>query len=159
MKFRILRILFAFCIVFISFGALAGNQCEVAFEDGNDQINFEICVDQAKNGDAQAQFGYAQILMFGAGREHHAQDSLDWYRRSAQQRHFLSQTMLGRILSDERFGVSLNAIEAYAWWSASKNKDSAAKLWSRFSLNQKRKAKSLADEYISNYSSVDLQKP
>jgi hypothetical protein len=153
LKFRAFHILFVLTMGTLSFGALAENACDIAFDDGKDQVNFEVCRSQAESGDKNSQFGYAQILMFGVGREHHPEKSLDWYRQSARQNHLLAQVMLGRMLSDKEFGVALNEPEAYAWWSASKQVDSAAKLWSRLSKKQQLKAKVLAEEYVANYAS------
>ncbi|MFA6901485.1 MAG: hypothetical protein WC236_00210 [Gallionellaceae bacterium] len=151
MMFRAFNILFALTMGTLSFGALAENACDIAFDDGKDQVNFKVCRSQAESGDKNSQFGYAQILMFGVGREHHAEKALEWYRESARQRHLLAQVMLGRMLSDKEFGALLNEPEAYAWWSASKQVDSAAKLWSRLSKEQQLAAKILAEEYVASY--------
>jgi TPR repeat protein len=151
LKLSAFHILLALSMGLLSSGAFAESACDIAFDDGKDQVNFEVCRSQAESGDKNSQFGYAQILMFGVGREHHAEKSLVWYRQSARQRNLLAQVVLGRMLSDKESGVVLNEPEAYAWWSASKQVDSAAKLWSRLSKKQQLKAKILAEEYVANY--------
>jgi len=153
MKIRASHILFVLGMSSMSSAVLAENECRLALDDDKDQVSFEACKVQAEGGNRSAQFEYAQILMFGTGREHHAEEALAWYRRSARQGHLLAQVILGRILSDQKSGVALDEPEAYAWWSVSKQAEAAAQLWSRLSKEQQLKAKSLADEYIANYSS------
>jgi TPR repeat protein len=133
--------------------ALATDDCAKAFDDGSDQTSAAECLSSAVAGDSKAQFGYGQLLAFAPGREHKRQESVDWFRRAAKQHHTLAQVVLGRILSDNEFGLPLNEVEAFAWWWVANEKTSATKLWTRMTPEQRNQAKRLAAEYTS-YSSL-----
>ena len=154
MKTMSYQILLAAYLAFFSVAALAESDCDKAFDDGSDKSSFVACEVQATSGDRKAQFGFAQILMFGVGREHHGEQAVDWYRRSAKQRYFLAQVVLGRLLSDKRFAVDLNEVEAYAWWSVSKDTSANAELWSRLNAEQREAAVKLANEYVTKYAAT-----
>ncbi|MBL3619734.1 MAG: sel1 repeat family protein [gamma proteobacterium endosymbiont of Lamellibrachia anaximandri] len=135
-----------------SMTAHSNEACNVAYENIERVDAEKECVLKAKNGNAEAQFGYGLMLISGHGRESDPKKAYQWFLSSAKQGHKLSQTMMGRMLSDTRFGVPLNMPEAYAWWSISNNESSASKLWARLSPKQQKKAKELTNVYTAEYS-------
>ena len=132
---------------------LAEDFCHKAYWDAASAVEEEKCRNKAELGDNEAQFGYGLILLGGHNRVSKPNEALEWFIRSAKQGNHLAQTLLGRMLSDSRFGISLNLPEAYAWWVVSKNRESADDLWLRLTSEQQEKAKELEKRYVSSYSS------
>ncbi len=151
MKRLVLRIILI-CWTTLWLGvADATPECDRAYQDSADAASLSACLADASAGSKDAQFGYGLVLMSGNGRPSRVAEAVEWFRRSARQRDVLAQVALGRMLSDRRFGIELNEPEAYARWVASGEKESAAKLWSRLSPENRNRAKALAAEYLRAY--------
>ena len=132
---------------------LAEDFCDKAYWNAASVVEEKKCLKQAELGGNEAQFGYGLILLSGHNRVSKPNEALEWFIRSAKQGNHFAQTILGRMLSDTRFGIPLNLPEAYAWWAVSNNKKSADALWLKLTSEQQEKAKELEKEYVSNYPS------
>jgi TPR repeat protein len=132
---------------------LADNFCDKAYWDASLVIEEKKCCKNAELGNDDAQFGYGLILLSGHNRVSKPKEAIEWIKNSAKQGNHLAQTLLGRMLSDSRFGIPLNFPEAYAWWAVSNNSKSANELWFRLTLEQQEKAIELAKKYASINSS------
>lgn len=81
----------------------------------------------ADNGDAEAQFNLATVLMAGADGKPDAERAFHWFHAAASQGLAPAQTKVG-ILYATGNGVALDAIEAHKWFVlAARNGDRAAK--------------------------------
>ncbi|ODB84251.1 hypothetical protein A3195_08235 [Candidatus Thiodiazotropha endoloripes] len=141
-----------FVVLLIFFSPLfAEDFCDKAYWDASLIIKQEKCRKIAEQGNDEAQFGYGLILLGGHDRVSKPNEAFEWFIKSAKQGNHLAQTILGRMLSDSRFGVPLNLPEAYAWWAVSKNIKSANELWLRLTPEQQEKAKELEKIYASTY--------
>lgn len=142
---------FVYFVALLIFGSqlFAENFCGKAYWDDASAIEEEKCRKSAELGDDEAQFGYGLILLSGHNRASKPNEAFEWITNSAKQGNHLAQALLGRMLSDSRFGIPLNLPEAYAWWAVSNNRKSANELWSRLTLEQKEMAKELEKKYAS----------
>ncbi|MES9973126.1 MAG: hypothetical protein ABW094_02625 [Candidatus Thiodiazotropha sp.] len=139
-------------LVFFS-KSVAENFCDKAYWDDASVIEEEKCRKSAELGNSEAQFGYGLILLSGHNRVSKSNEAFKWINKSAKQGNHLAQTLLGRMLSDSRFGITLNLPEAYAWWAVSNNRKPANELWFRLTLEQQQLAKELEKKYASFNSS------
>ena len=128
---------------------IAEEFCDKAYWDASLVIEEEKCRNIAELGNDDAQFGYGLILLSGHNRASNPIEAFEWFNKSAKQGNHLAQTILGRMLSDSRFGVPLNLPNAYAWWAVSKNTKSANELWLRMTFEQQEEAKELEKKYAS----------
>jgi TPR repeat protein len=128
---------------------LADNYCDKAYWDVSLVTEEKKCSKNAELGNDDAQFGYGLILLSGQNRASKPKEAVEWIKKSAKQGNHLAQTLLGRMLSDSRFGIPLALPEAYAWWAVSNNSKSAKELWFRLTLEQQEKAIELAKKYAS----------
>ncbi|MCG8092376.1 MAG: hypothetical protein JAZ17_01900, partial [Candidatus Thiodiazotropha endolucinida] len=113
-RFVYLIILLYFC------SPLIGEEfCDKAYWDVALVKEEEKCRNFAELGNEEAQFGYGLILIGGHDRISKPNEAIEWFTKSAKQGNHLAQTILGRMLSDSRFGVSLDLPKAYAWWAVS----------------------------------------
>ena len=126
--------------------------CDLAYWDGAKNAEAETCKSQAEAGGPNAEFKYALILWSGHDRPPDRRSALEWFRRSARQRHYLAQTVLGRLLSDAAVEPKLrNPVEAYAWWIAAGATKSAKQLLSTLNTSDASAAKALGSEYKTKY--------
>jgi len=110
------------------------------------------CEAAANAGDAQAEFGYGLILWSAHDRQNDRHAALDWFRRSARQRHHLAQSSLGVFLTDKRVEADLrNPIEGYAWLVTAGDQKLAARLRGTFDEREAGEADRLATEYSAKY--------
>ncbi|RLW63339.1 MAG: hypothetical protein B6D73_15305 [gamma proteobacterium symbiont of Stewartia floridana] len=141
-----------FLILLIFFSPLVAEDfCDKAYWDIALVKEEEKCLNNAELGNDEAQFGYGLIQLGGHDRISKPNEAFEWFTKSAKQGNHLAQTIFGRMLSDSRFGVSLDLPNAYAWWAVSNNKNSANKLWLRLTSDQQDKAKELEKKYASAY--------
>ncbi|MCG8053276.1 MAG: hypothetical protein JAZ15_18930 [Candidatus Thiodiazotropha endolucinida] len=144
---------FVYLIIFLIFCSplIAEDYCDKAYWDVALVKEEEKCRNIAELGNDEAQFGYGLILIGGHDRISKPNEAFEWFTKSAKQGNHLAQTILGRMLSDSRFGVSLDLPKAYAWWAVSNNTKSANELLLRLTSDQQDRAKELEKEYASAY--------
>ena len=85
----------------------------------HDQQQLELLLEQAEQGDAQAQYEVGRRFWNGDGVERDARQAADWFDRAARQGLAPAQRMLGRCYEQGR-GVERDARQAAAWyrWAA-----------------------------------------
>jgi hypothetical protein len=145
--------LLAFILPLLSTWAYAGDDpCFVAYWHVERTLELHFCEAAANAGDADAEFGYGLILWSAHDRRSDRRAALDWFRKSARQRHHLAQSSLGVFLTDKRVEADLrNPIEGYAWLVTAGDKKSAARLRGTFDEHEAEEADRLASEYSAKY--------
>jgi len=143
----------AFILLLLSTWAYAGDDpCFVAYWHVERTSELHSCEAAANAGDADAEFGYGLILWSAHDRQSDRRAALDWFRKSARQRHNLAQSSLGVFLTDKRAEADLrNPIEGYAWLVTAGDKKLAARLRGTFDEREAAEADRLATEYTSKF--------
>jgi TPR repeat protein len=122
--------------------------CYAAYWDGSKQRELALCLEAANTGDPDAEFQYGLILWSGHDQETNHQAALNWFRKSAQQGHYLSQISLGQFLSHKDTELELkNLVEAYAWFRVAGASNAAGELRSQLTQRQTEDAERLALEF------------
>jgi hypothetical protein len=146
-------VLLVFILALLSTCADASDDpCFVAYWHVEKTSELHTCEAAANAGDAEAEFGYGLILWSAQDRQSDRRAALDWFRKSARQRHHLAQSSLGVFLTDKRVEADLrNPIEGYAWLVTAGNKKLAARLHATFDEREAGEADRLATEYSAKY--------
>jgi TPR repeat protein len=137
---------------FVTVNAQA-ESCRDAYQAKNDAAEAK-CKQLAEAGEAEAQFGYALILLSGHARNPEPAESLKWFRMSATRGSHLARVALGRLLSDEQMLAPAlrDPVEGYAWWVIAGEKDAAALLLTRMPPSQRADAERKAADFLGKYS-------
>jgi hypothetical protein len=138
--------------LFSNWAHASDDPCFVAYWHVEKTSELHTCEAAANAGDAEAEFGYGLILWSAQDRQSDRRAALDWFRKSARQRHQLAQSSLGVFLTDKRVEADLrNPIEGYAWLVTAGDKTLAARLHGTFDEREAGEADRLATEYSAKY--------
>tara|TARA_R110000868_G_scaffold14669_1_gene67897 strand:+ start:17972 stop:18637 length:666 start_codon:yes stop_codon:yes gene_type:complete len=108
-----------------SHGATYERACE-AFDRGSYYTAFHDLLPFAARGDAKAQFAIGEMLRTGRGTRRNREESLIWYRRSAEQGFTAAQCNLGMALF-KGWGTRADPQATIDWWlRAALNKNAHA---------------------------------
>jgi len=126
--------------------------CDRAYWDWNNSAALMRCKIAAEAGGADSEFGYGLVLWSGPPGSVNRSASLDWFRESARQGHWLAQTFLGGVLQHPELDASLrNRPEAYAWLVTARATKSAAELRTKMSKDEISEGDRLAAEFSTKY--------
>jgi TPR repeat protein len=137
---------------FVTVNAQA-ESCLDAYQAKNNAAEAK-CKQLAEAGEAEAQLGYALILLSGHARNPEPAESLKWLRMSATRGSHLARVALGRLLSDEQMLAPAlrDPVEGYAWWVTAGEKDAAALLLTKMPPAQRADAERKAADFLAKYS-------
>jgi hypothetical protein len=139
-------------LVLAALAHAADNGCKAAYDDGTRSADVAHCEAAARAGGPNAEFGYGLLLWSGHNGVLDKESALDWFRLSARQGHYLSQIMLGKMLSDTRVDANLrNPVEGYAWFMAAGAPKAAGRVMATLSTNEARTAKVHGRDYRTKY--------
>ena len=122
----------------------------------SDTSDFDNCMAQAQQGDADAQFWIGHMYKNGQGVTQDSKQAVKWFRKSAEQGHAKAQYNLGLMYASGK-GVTQNYVLAHMWWNiaassgdkdATKNRDLVAK---QMSPSQIEKAQDMAREWTAKH--------
>ena len=76
----------------------------------------------AEQGDAEAQYQFAEHCFWGTDMEENEAEAVKWYRKAAEQGHAEAQAQLGLCYYDG-MGVEEDVVEAVKWWRKAAEQD------------------------------------
>ena len=87
-----------------------------------DLHKLEATRQSAEQGDAEAQYQFAECCFWGTDMEEDEEEAVKWYRMAADQEHARAQAQLGLCYYDG-MGVEEDVVEAVKWWSKAAQQD------------------------------------
>ena len=109
--------------------------------------------EDAKNGDAWAQFTLGIAYAIGRGVPQDDKAAINWYKKAAEQGHADSQAGLGLINWEYGNGIVEDKVQAYAWLNIAaanddKWKETKSELAQKMTIEQIAKARKLSTQMI-----------
>ncbi|MBH54249.1 MAG: hypothetical protein CMI18_07865 [Opitutaceae bacterium] len=109
--------------------------------------------EDAKNGDAWAQFTLGIAYAIGRGVPQDDKAAINWYKKAAEQGHADSQAGLGLINWEYGNGIVEDKVQAYAWLNIAasnddKWKETKSELAQKMTIEQIAEAQKLSREMI-----------
>ena len=106
------RLILTMVIAVFVFSANAAS-CNVEKDDESE--NFSRCLDLAIKGDVNAQFEIAYKYNYGVGGPQDVNQAFKWYKKSAEQEHYLAQNILATMFY-RGTGVVKDYKQAFNWY-------------------------------------------
>ena len=151
----------AICLIFSSSFSLASDAYKEGvyeYNHGNYKVAFNFLLPEAKNGNHNAQFRIAYLLINGLGVNKDVDQGLFWIRKSAEDGYYISQYYLGERYFEGDI-INKDIVEAYAWTKISLKNVSDNSMHHQLNVIEKEmtetqlsKGKSLAEKYKAKYS-------
>ncbi len=113
---NIRRMLVALLVALVALPLAAGTRdAQTAFESGEYDRAYKLWLEEAKEGDPQAQYGVGYLSMKGKGTRRDPTAAVRWYERAAQQGHGDAMYALGLAMRNGE-GVRRDYVGAAGWF-------------------------------------------